>query len=74
MIHTEAWICDWCGAAHKTEKTALECENKHQLNGDIVRRWFRVSERYPHEISIKFEDGKTINYDFSGEQDPFERY
>lgn len=73
MRHTEAWICDLCGAAHKTEEDARACENKHPITGNIVHRRFEMHDQYPSKISIQFDDGEIIDYDFSG-HGSFERY
>jgi hypothetical protein len=61
---TVAWECSQCEKKYKTEQAAVECENSHPTEGEVVSAngYRRHHGSTPREVTVVFSDGQQVEY------------
>ena len=67
MDGIQRFKCSRCGEIYHTQEEALECEGRHiEICGVEPIEYLSKEEgdtKYAERISIKYSDGKTIQYE-----------
>ena len=63
----ELYECPICHTRFKAEDRAILCEKTHKQIDNIIDMRYISTHEYPETITIKFKEGKTIEY-FKGKQ------
>ena len=56
------YICEKCGAVYKEEVNALNCEDHHELPVKVEYNRYFKGRKYPHLVTVTFNDGRRYNY------------
>ena len=65
MKEVTQYQCEICGRMHPDRESGEKCERKHLTPFSIAKCDYSFngsSTRYPSRITIKFDDGRLIEY------------
>lgn len=56
------YICEKCGAVYKEQNKALYCEDHHETPFLVENLKYSKGRKYPHSVTIIFNDNRSIQY------------
>ena len=62
MIEETRYRCEICCKVHLNEDDCTKCESSHLKDPKVVGLDYRRGAIYPRFITVKFENGKTVQY------------